>query len=324
MTDTRTAPTTRKKRIVLIDFIVAVTISQSMHLKYVTLYQIARTYQSSDECQNCARSILSSDKELISSLFLRFFIVFQCLLIIFLNGKGLKHHLLTSTHGSSKMGKIDRILCVQLCVYDFIIGVYLFVICFKMVQYSGKYCSKDIKWRTSRMCDINGFLFSFSAHGSLVTSVTMALTRCYNCVWFITNTCYRKQICCFVLLNILYALYSIFPLLPFYYLEVMLTSNVFLKNNPILTKADNYMLSQILLQHKNQKHAELLNMSTSKLLDKLQNITSNRSIFEVTGRLGFYTQSPLCIQNLFSIDELSRSEIFVFFICPYMDIIWFP
>ena len=44
----------------------------------------------SDESQDCQNSLLSSDKELIGSTFLRCLIIIQCFLIFILNGKGLK------------------------------------------------------------------------------------------------------------------------------------------------------------------------------------------------------------------------------------------
>ena len=71
--------------------------------------------------------------------------VVQCILILGLNVKAMIEHTLDKKE--SKVGKIDRILCISLSVFDLAMGSYLFIIIVKMYESNGSYCVNDINWR---------------------------------------------------------------------------------------------------------------------------------------------------------------------------------
>ena len=134
----------------------------------------------SDECQGCQREGISTDKEFIGSFFLRWFTLFQCVSILVLNGKAVIEHV--ASKKKTKIGKIDRVLCICLTFYDLIMGAYLIIIVVHSMTYRNSYCIQDLVWRSSFACKTTGILFSISTQGSLLTAMMMSVTRCYTCL----------------------------------------------------------------------------------------------------------------------------------------------
>lgn len=183
-----------------------------------------------------------------------------------------------------------------MCVYDALMSIYLAIISIKNLQFHGSYCMHDNYWRTSRVCDLCGSIFSFSSHGSMLTAALMGLTRAYNIVYTFTDMSYSRWVCLCIGVNIANFLNSILPILPVIYLDDFFTVEVFFDKNPIDPKATKEQLEKVYMLYKNVSNST---SSMKEMLKELNNMTS-RSIFDVSRRLGFYGKSPLCVQNLFS------------------------
>ena len=166
----------------------------------------------SDECQNCLKNGVSSDKEFIGNSILKWVIVFQCPLILILNTiSGAKHY---SSKMKTKVGKIDRILCLSLTFFDMLMGLYLIVIVTKSFSYQGSYCAHDIEWRTSLQCSVTGSLMAISTQGSLLTAMMMSVTRCNTCLTPFSDKSYRLTIITFAALQLCSITLSLLPIMP--------------------------------------------------------------------------------------------------------------
>ena len=264
----------------------------------------------SDECQSCTVSLLYSEKHLIGYPFLRYWIFFQTILIVLCNIWAFIEHF--GTEKETKTGKIDKLLSLQLCVYDAMMSCYLGVLSVKTLQFHGSYCMHDSNWRASRVCDFCGFIFSFSSHGSMLTAALMGLSRAYNIVYTFTDMSYRGWVRLCICVNSANFLNSILPILPVAYLDDFFTIEVFFDENPINPKATKEQLETLYMLYKNVSYST---SSLKGILKKLNNMTS-RNIYDVSRRLGFYGKSPLCVQNLFSTEPklVAMKSVYVFVI----------
>ena len=264
----------------------------------------------SDECQSCTVSLLYSEKHLIGNPFLRYWIFFQTILIVLCNIWAFIEHF--GTQKKTKTGKIDKLLCLQLCVYDAMMSCYLGIIFVKTLQFHGSYCMHDSHWRTSRVCDFCGSMFSFSSHGSMLTAALMGLSRAYNVVYTFADMSYSGWVCLCISVNSANFLYSILPILPVAFLDDFFTIEVFFDENPINPKATKEQLETLYMLYKNVSYST---SSLKGILKKLNNMTS-RNIYDVSRRLGFYGKSPLCVQNLFSTEPklVAMKSVYVFVI----------
>ena len=262
----------------------------------------------SDECQNCTVSLMYSEHHLIGFPFLRVWIFFQTLLILLCNIWAFTEHF--EAKKVSKTGKIDRLLCLQLCVYDAMMSCYLGVISVKNLQFYGNYCRHDSNWRTSFVCDFCGSIFSFSSHGSMLTAALMGLSRAYNIVYTFTDMSYSRWVGVCISLNVANFLNSILPSLPVVYIEDFFTVEMFFDKNPITPKANKEQLETVYMLYKNVSNST---SSVREMLKELNNMTT-RNIYDVTRRLGFYGKSPLCVQNLFSTEPklVAMKGLYVF------------
>ena len=265
----------------------------------------------SDECLSCAVSLLYSDKHLIGYPLFRYWIFFQTIFIILCNIWAFIEHFRTDK--VTKTGKIDRLLCLQLCVYDAMMSCYLGVISIKTIQFHGSYCMHDSNWRASRVCDFCGSIFSFSSHGSMLTAALMGISRAYNVVYTFTDMSFSGWVCLCIGVNSANFLNSILPILPLAKLDDFFTVEVFFDENPINPKATKEQLATVYNLYKNVSNST---SSMTGILEQLSNMTSRRSIYDVSRRLGFYGKSPLCVQNLFSTEPklVVMKSVYVFVI----------
>ena len=85
---------------------------------------------------------------------------------------------------SISAGKVDRFLCLQVLVFDGMMGVYNcgIVVAALVLRSKGDYCPQDEDWRSSYYCQILGLTFSIASHGSLIAIASMSVVRCINCI----------------------------------------------------------------------------------------------------------------------------------------------
>ena len=290
--------------------------SRSIHISR-TCDLVQDCSDGSDECQNCTVSLMYSENHLIGYPFLRYWILFQILFISLCNIWAFVEHF--ETEKVSKTGQYDRFLCLQLCVYDALMSVYLGTIFVKTLQFYGNYCIHDNFWRTSRVCDFCGSIFSFSSHGSMLTAALMGLSRAYNVAYTFTDMSYSRWVGVCIGMNLANFLNSILPILPVVYIEDFFTVEWFFDKNPINPKATKEQLKTIYMLYENVSSPT---SSVKGMLKTLSNMTSKR-IYDVSRRLGFYGKSPLCVQNLFSTEPklVAMKSAYVFVILVIISLV---
>ena len=248
----------------------------------------------SDECQGCQKDDLSTDKEFIGNVHLRWFTILQCIVILGLNCKAGVGYV--RSEKKTKIGKIDRLLCTSLVVFDLLMGLYLLFIVIQIIYYDiqGPYCVHDLEWRSSLGCASAGIIFSISTHGSLLTAMVMSVTRCYTCVRPFADHSYKQTVIVLALLQTTSIILCIIPVLPFNLIQDLSTATVFFKDNKIVSRANDSMLKVILTAYNSTRY-EVDSLKRSEVIAALGNMTSDSSMFDVSHYLGFYSSSPLCI-----------------------------
>ena len=257
----------------------------------------------SDECQQCARNNLADDKLMISNKYISYYMVLLCVFVITFNFRGLYGHGAKLYYEKQRFAsKLNSMLCIQLCVYDLFMGIYILIVTSKNFEYYGSYCLHDAQWRSSVTCNVTGVIFSFSSHGSLITALIMGLYRCYTCEHILAYFSPKKCVACLAVANILILLSSVVTLLPIQYFEDVFVTAVSFEGNPIVTKGTRTIIDELIMEYYGRE-LDPSTFSWSDRLALLSNVTSNPAVFEPTGKFGFFNQSPLCIQNLFSEDQ---------------------
>ena len=253
----------------------------------------------SDECQSCARANLADEKYLISNKYLSYYMVVLCLVVLALNCRGLYRHGVRLHNITRHSTRVDSVLCLQLSLYDSLMGIYLLILIQKHFQLYGSYCLQDAAWRSSSVCNFSGFIFTFSSHGSLLTVLIMGAIRCYNCENVLSYISLKRLLLGLLLGNVLNMLCSVVVLLPAEYLENIFVTSLFFQDNRLLKKGTKTLIDEILQEYYGTNTSLQMN-SWSSRLTLLSKITSNSALFVPKYKFGFFNQSPLCIQNLFS------------------------
>ena len=251
-----------------------------------------------DECVSCSFGALTSDKFLLRSHVLLCLDIILGVAICFLNGReGRKTY---KNVPVSRVGKIDRILRLQICFFDFLIGFYLCMIFVAtiMIQLEGDYCLIDHSWRSSSYCSALGVTFSISSQGSLIAISMMSIIRGITCTFSFVQISQKTVILLSCIAASLNLLLSVVPVIPLHLLRNIFRSDLHFNNiirNPLMDSED--------IAHVQKIHTAFYPNSAGeesiyKMLPDLGNITSDPDIFEYT-EIGYYGSSPLCIHNMF-------------------------
>lgn len=123
----------------------------------------------------------------------------------------------------------------------------------------------------------------------------MSVTRCYACVQPFSDQSYTLTISILTALQLASLSISILPILPLTLVQDYVTTMVFFNNNPIVPKANVSLLSRILYNYTGVEQE----LTISELTRALANTTADQDVFSVSQSLGFYSESPLCI-NIFT------------------------
>ncbi|XP_076825994.1 uncharacterized protein LOC143471428 [Clavelina lepadiformis] len=75
--------------------------------------------------------------------------------------------------------KPHDILILNLTLSDCLMGVYLFIILGKGVEYAGRYSEFDYEWRTSTLCSIAGMICMISSEASCFVILTLTIYRMF-------------------------------------------------------------------------------------------------------------------------------------------------
>ena len=259
--------------------------------------------QGDDECQGCSTldgtSGVASDLYMVQNTVIRYYMVIAAVIIIILNIFAVYEVYIMEPE--SRTAKVDRLFLMAVCFYDMLMGCCMGFTFVKSMIFSGKYCLSDFDWRASLQCKLLGFCFSFAAHGSLATISLISLTRCYKCVFdrsvkvkfvgYITAAC--------LIVN---ALHSALPIVPASTIQDIFRASMTFPNNPFIENYDSSEMDRIYNLYQASHNAHSLDVSLYTKLDKLNNISSKAGIFD-PAELGYYSYSPLCIQNIYGVQS---------------------
>ena len=154
------------------------------------------------------------------------------------------HHVLCRRSYSSinRVGICNKIMIVHLAISDSLIGIYLFLIIIKTLQFSGNYCAKQLSWLQGAECTFLGVLTVISCQSSILIMLLMTSYRLYG----VTNS-FRaekisgKMICCasftIWMIAILLAVISLFPTLKLAFSSKILIHQPYVSSN-LLTLTD--------------------------------------------------------------------------------------
>ena len=251
-----------------------------------------------DECQEkCFNSVLSSPKLLISSTAVFVLTVCSGLIGIALNcAVGYRCYISNPT---SNAAKVDRILCLQVFFFDFLMGVYLCAIVVSSVVLSqkGDYCVMDWEWRSSIVCPILGILFSVASHGSLMAIAFISIIRCLVCTRDVSYFSQYKVVLISGILVSLNLIHASIPLIPIYSVQNVFRTNIFLVN----PKSNPFISSNLLNKSRiDEIHLKYFKNNTNfyRTIENLNTITSGGNIFDLI-EIGYYGYSAMCIHNIF-------------------------
>ncbi|KAL5271104.1 hypothetical protein ACHWQZ_G001679 [Mnemiopsis leidyi] len=256
-----------------------------------------------DECDNCTDSSLSSDQFIVRNRAIFAWLIVSCLGNLILNVYLFWDNIKSEFSNQQNYVKVDRIMKLQICVYDGFLGVYLLAVVIANVRYWGKYCLFDDEWRSGLICQCLGMLFNFSSHGSLFSVLLMSLTRAYKCMFSYSRGIHPRKV---VVLSILIATFnlahSIIPAIPAEFIQNTFRIKLTMSQlNPFIMKDfDNIShVDRIYFQYFGKQETEV---GLYKKLDELKKITNNPKFFSYR-ELSFYSWSPVCVQDLYGYRE---------------------
>lgn len=255
-----------------------------------------------DECGTCRFEAFSSSKFLIhSKIVLAVTTLMGILIILFNLTEGYKCWFMTC---ATKNKAVDRLLLLQVFLYDTLMGVYMLCIVSAALylEFKGDYCLLEQKWRASPYCSALGAVFSFSSHGSLLAIAFISITRFFVCHSIVGGIKTRAVAFGSMLANILNLLHSVLPLLPVDRIQDAFRTGLYLTNvadNPFFSSnpVNVSLLSKVYEGMVKQEKVSVLEM-----IRKLKNVTSKKGIFNIS-EIGYYGNTGLCIHNIFKDQE---------------------
>ena len=139
------------------------------------------------------------------------------------------HHALRRRSYSSinRVGICNKIMIVHLAFSDSLMGIYLFLIIIKTLQFSGNYCIQQVSWLQGTECTFLGVLAVISSQSSILLMVLMTSYRLYGVTNpFRAEKISGRMICCasFTIWTIAILL-AVIPLFPT--LKVAFASKIF-------------------------------------------------------------------------------------------------
>ena len=182
-----------------------------------------------DECSGCAMDGLASKELLVRSRHIGVITVLVGIGIIVIN-LYVGYQTFRQSH-DTKAPQIDRLLRLQICFYDLLMGLYLFllVIAAIVIRVKGDYCKFDEEWRASIYCMLLGILFSVSSHGSLLIIAVMSIVRCIKCTKGNTvELSTRKIMAITAMISLLNTFHAVLPILPVYKLQNFFRTSIYL------------------------------------------------------------------------------------------------
>ena len=261
-----------------------------------------------DECAGCYHGGISSSELLIKSYPIAGATVIGGIFILATNI--MVGYQTWMSEVSTKSGDIDKLLRLQVCFYDFLMGVYLslIVVAAGVIRASGRYCLQDQYWRSSIYCNCLGVIFSFSSHGSLLVVSLISIIRCIKCSLSFIEIPVRLIVCLSIIILMVNTAHALLPIIPVSSITNFFRSGIYLdyfKNNPFFNQVGNLNIT-----HLKEIHRTMFNLTSEaenkmndihQIVRELENITSDSNAFSITD-IGYYGNSPLCMGNIFKVE----------------------
>ena len=255
-----------------------------------------------DECSNCSASFITSDNFLISNIIIRCLVVVGCGLVLLCNSCVIYEKLTQGSTGRAEelYVKVDKLLLIQLCIYDILMSIYLGALFVTTMVYYNNYCVHDFDWRSSWICKSLGVIFAMSSHGSLFTICLICLTRCYKCVHgFSEGVSLKTVYIASSILAVINLAIAIVPVIPNSQIQEIFRSKIKLSSENPFISHDYYNTSHInRIYEEYYGQEEAKGTSLYDMLNDLKSITTKPSIFDVD-ELSYYSYSPICVHDLF-------------------------
>jgi len=196
---------------------------------------------------------------------------------------------------SNKIKRANNIFIANLCVSDFLMGLYLIMTAASGLRYSGYYCSVDKWWRSSNICSVLGTLAILSSETSAFIMVTMSTFRLITIRKpFLSAALKMKYIVAAgAVCWILSFLCAIIPWIPFksgYFVSDVWFPNFFLKSDTI-SKVNMSTLA----------HRVIGNKTISMSWLEIKKTISNRFKYTgIKGEFGYFSGTSVCMPRLYA------------------------
>ena len=256
-----------------------------------------------DECWNCNNDLLSSDQFIVKNHGIFAWLVLSCFLIFFMNSWAVWKNVSSAWINQRTHVQVDKILQLQTCFYDSIMGFYLLSLVIANIRFYGNYCMFDHAWRSGWACKGLGIMYNFSTHGSLLTVFLICLTRAYKCSFSYSPGISVRQIS---ILSVLLALcniaHSVLPVIPSDVIQdIFRLKMTFSQSNPFIMHDFNN-LSHVDRIYKQYYGENSLDLGIHEKIEALKLITNRPELFRYT-ELSFYSWSAVCVQDLYGYRE---------------------
>ena len=270
----------------------------------------------SDErnCENNRKNLFSSESEMIANPVLK--ICFWIMAILVISGN---LYVIVSTFRHFKTAnvlksiKFQHFIVVNISIADFIMGIYLLIIAFYSVYYSGYYGQVDFEWRSSLRCSIIGSLAVLSSQASCFSMVFLTSHRLYTiCKPFSTiSSLIHKLIFTLIwLISFVIAVLPILPQMSEYFVHSVEFSNKF---TPSSIRDKQYITKFAC------RLAKLNNISIEDNGDNWDSIKSffknNFSEYSPGVEFGYYGQTSVCMPRFYVVQGKNGWEYSLGIIC---------
>ena len=271
------------------------------------------------DCKINHKSVFSSDSEMIANPVLK--TCFWIMAILVISGNS---YVIISTFRYFKTAKLNKsikfqhLIVVNISVADFIMGIYLLIIAFYSVYYSGYYDQVDCEWRSSLRCSIIGSLAVLSSQASCFSMVFLTSHRLYTiCKPFstISSLIYKLTFAIIWLISFVIAFLPILPQMSEYFVHSVEFSNKF---TPSSIRDKQYITKFAC------RLAKLNNLSIENNGDNWDSIKSffkiNFPDYSPGVEFGYYGQTSVCMPRFYVMRgengwEYSLGIILVNFCC---------
>ena len=252
-----------------------------------------------DECDNCSQGLLSSDQYIVRNHAVFTWLIVSCLGNIVLNAYIFWDNIRSEFTNPKNYVKVDRVLKLQICVFDIFLGWYLLALITVNIKFWGNYCMVDDDWRSGWVCKSLGMLYNFSSHGSLLSVLIMSITRAYKCTFsYSEGIRLKKVVITSVVMTLINLVHCIIPVISLETIQsIFRTKLTISRMNPfIMHDFENLThIDRIYSQYFGETREEV---GIYDKLEALKNITNKPEFFGYK-ELSFYSWSPVCVQDLY-------------------------